>query len=182
MKTALALILFAVSAWSQDQSAIGAAQAACGPKNVKFSAKQDATKHPTPEPDAHKALVYVVQELGEFKCGGCALTRLGLDGTWVGANQGTSYFFFWTESGEHHLCLNWQSRLEGLCSSRCARPTSPRKPERSITSGPGSLPGTSTISSTWTRSTATTASTLSPPPHSASHILKSERHAATPSV
>jgi len=112
IRLALVLILLAVSACAQDQSAIAAAQAACGPKNLKFDAKQDHTQHPTPEPERDKALVYVVQELGELKCGGCALTRLGLDGNWVGANQGSSYFFFWTEPGEHHLCLNWQSRLE----------------------------------------------------------------------
>jgi len=114
MKLALVLTLFATVVWAQDQSAIAAAQAACGPKNVKFDAKQDHTQHPTPAPEKDKALVYVVQELGERKCGGCALTRLGLDGNWVGANQGSSYFFFWTEPGEHHLCLNWQSRVEEL--------------------------------------------------------------------
>lgn len=113
MRFALILACFAASACAQDQSAVAAAQAACGPNNVKLNAKQDPTQHPTPEPEKDKALVYVVQELGELKCGGCALTRLGLDGNWVGANQGSSYFFFRTEPGEHHLCLNWQSRLEG---------------------------------------------------------------------
>jgi hypothetical protein len=34
---------------------------------------------------------------------------VGLDGAWVGANQGSSYFFFTAEPGEHHLCVNWQS-------------------------------------------------------------------------
>ena len=112
MRVVLALIFLAVSACAQDKSAIAAAQAACGPKNAKFSASQDHKQHPTPDPDPAKALVYVVQELGELKCEDCALTRLGLDGTWVGANQGSSYFFFWTEPGEHHLCLNWQSWME----------------------------------------------------------------------
>lgn len=48
MKSALVLILFAASAFAQDQSAIAAAQAACGPKNVKFDARQDTTQHPRP--------------------------------------------------------------------------------------------------------------------------------------
>ncbi len=30
----------------------------------------------------------------------------------MGANQGSSYFFFSTDPGERHLCLNWQSRFE----------------------------------------------------------------------
>jgi hypothetical protein len=32
-----------------------------------------------------------------------------LDGTWVGANHGNSYFYLTVEPGEHHLCANWQS-------------------------------------------------------------------------
>jgi hypothetical protein len=113
---AACLILFAASAFAQvmaqDQPATAAAEAACGPKDVKFDAKEDTTQHPTPSPDAGKALVYVVQEIGQLQCKGCALTKVGMDGTWVGANQGSSYFFFEADPGEHHLCLNWQSRLE----------------------------------------------------------------------
>jgi hypothetical protein len=112
MKAALVLILFAATAFAQDQSAIAVSEAACGAKDVKFDAKEDRAQHPVPQPDANKALVYVSQELGELRCSGCALTRLGMDGSWVGANQGSSYFFFFADPGEHHLCLNWQSRLE----------------------------------------------------------------------
>jgi hypothetical protein len=115
MKALLTIVLFVTSlAFAQDQAAIAASEAACGPKDAKFDAKQDVTQHPTPEPDADKALVYVVQEIGQEHCKGCALTKVGLDGAWVGANQGSSYFFFSTDPGEHHLCLNWQSRFEGL--------------------------------------------------------------------
>ncbi|MGA7696720.1 MAG: DUF2846 domain-containing protein [Candidatus Sulfotelmatobacter sp.] len=112
MKAALFVVLFAVSAFAQDQAAITAAQAACGPKEVKFDAKQDAAQHPTPQADPGKALVYVVQNLGEMQCSGCALTKVGLDGAWVGATQGSSYVYFPAEPGERHICVNWQSRLE----------------------------------------------------------------------
>ena len=40
-----------------------------------------------------------------------ALTKVGMDGAWVGANQGSSYFSLAVGPGEHHLCINWQSRL-----------------------------------------------------------------------
>ncbi len=114
MKTVLTIVLLASSlAFAQDQAAIAAAQAACGSKDVKFDAKQDLTQHPTPQPDADKALVYVVQEIGQEQCKRCALSKVGMDGAWVGANQGSSYFVFATDPGEHHLCLNWQSRFEG---------------------------------------------------------------------
>ena len=111
MRAALFVVLFAVSAFAQDQAAITAAQAACGPKEVKFVAKQDAAQHPTPQADPGKALVYVVQNLGEMQCSGCALTKVGLDGAWVGATQGSSYVYFPAEPGERHICVNWQSRL-----------------------------------------------------------------------
>ena len=35
-------------------------------------------------------------------------TRVGLDGTWVGANQGNSYFESSVSPGEHHVCADWQ--------------------------------------------------------------------------
>ena len=123
MKAALVLILFAASAFAQDQSAIVASEAACGPKNVNFDAKQETTQHPTPQPEPGKALIYVIEDLGQ--CPECvsksnaiftsvdqALTKVGMDGAWVGANRGNSYFFFAADPSEHHLCINWQSRLE----------------------------------------------------------------------
>jgi hypothetical protein len=77
MKTLLTIVLLASSfAFAQDQAAIAAAEAACGPKDVKFDAKQDPTQHPAPQPDSEKALVYVVQEIGEVQCKGCALTKV----------------------------------------------------------------------------------------------------------
>jgi len=111
MKAALIVLLFATSAFSQDQAAITAAEAACGPKNIRFDATEDADNHPTPQPEPGKALVYLIQDLGEVQCTGCALTKVGLDGTWMGANQGSSYVFFAADPGDRHLCVNWQSRL-----------------------------------------------------------------------
>ncbi len=118
MRTSLLLTLFAVasfapvSASAQDANAMTAAQSACGPAAAQFDAKEDTIRHPIPQPDAGKALVYVVQDLGELQCPSCGLTRVGADGAWVGVNRGSSYFFFSVEPGDHHLCMNWQSRLE----------------------------------------------------------------------
>lgn len=93
MKAALVLCLLAASAFSQDQAALTAAETACGPKDVKFDASQDTTQHPTPQPEAGKALVYVIQDREQIPCPGCALTKVGLDGSWVGANQGVLHLF-----------------------------------------------------------------------------------------
>ena len=32
-----------------------------------------------------------------------------MDGAWVGANEGKSYFFFQSDPGEHNICSEWQS-------------------------------------------------------------------------
>jgi len=108
MRTALVVILFAVSTFAQDQSAIAAAESACGPKEVEFHIKTDTSHPPTFQPDAGKALVFVVEDQ-KFKAIRDVTTRVGLDGTWVGANHGNSYLLFSVEPGEHHLCADWTS-------------------------------------------------------------------------
>lgn len=124
MKSALVVLLLAASAFAQDQAAIAASESACGPKDTKFEVKPNAIQHPTAQPESGKAVVYVVEDLGQ--CPGCivsnsfggffnsvdnAVTKIGMDGTWMGANRGSSYIFFAADPGEHHLCMNWQSRL-----------------------------------------------------------------------
>jgi hypothetical protein len=125
MKTVLVLLLFATSVFAQDPAAVVAAESACGPNNTTFNVKPDAVQHPTVQPESGKALIYVVEDLGE--CPGCstsssfagffnsvdnAVTKVGMDGAWMGANRGSSYIFFAATPGEHHLCMNWQSRLQ----------------------------------------------------------------------
>jgi hypothetical protein len=50
--------------------------------------------------------VYVVEDQ-QFKYVKDVTTRVGLDGAWVGANRGNSYFVFLVEPGKHHLCADW---------------------------------------------------------------------------
>jgi hypothetical protein len=76
MKASLVVLLFAASAFAQDPSAIPSAEAACGPKQVTFDAKQDPIQHPTPQPDAGKALVYLIEDLG--RCVDCGRASLSL--------------------------------------------------------------------------------------------------------
>jgi hypothetical protein len=111
MRTALALILFTMAAFAQDPSAVSAAQAACGPSNVKFDVKDGNSQHTIGQPEAGKALVYVIQDLVSV---GSVITKVALDGAWVGANHNNSYFSFAVDPGERHLCANWQSRFERL--------------------------------------------------------------------
>jgi len=113
MRTALALLLFTMAAFAQDPAAVSAAEAACGPKGVNFDVKDDNSQHSVGQPEAGKALVYVIQDIGVVKCiGGCITTKIALDGAWVGANHHNSYLSFAVDPGERHLCANWQSHFD----------------------------------------------------------------------
>lgn len=121
MKLLFAAVVLVSCAFAQDHVAISAAQSACGPAQINFSATTDVSQHPTPQPDPDKALVFVVEDLGQ--CVDCAVNRsliadvsgaivkVGADGSWMGATRGNSYLFFAVAPGEHHLCFNWQSRM-----------------------------------------------------------------------
>jgi len=114
MKAILIVAVLASSAFAADQASVAAAESACGPGNVQFDVKTEKNQHPTSLAQGGKALVYVVES---FEKPGNQLakptTKVGLDGTWVGANRSNSYFFFPVEPGEHHLCVAWQSILKG---------------------------------------------------------------------
>ena len=108
MKTALSITLFvvvSVFAFAQDQSAIEAAEAACGQNKVEFRVTTDSS-HPVPQPDAGKAMVYVV-EVQNLDAWRAQTTRVGMDGAWLGANRGNTYLFFSVDPGEHHFCVDW---------------------------------------------------------------------------
>ena len=118
MKTALLFLLLASPAYAQTQEAVNAALFACGPANVKFDVKESG---PQPESaiEPGKALVYVIEDMGQAaeECvGGCITIRMGVDGEWVGANQGNTHFSFSVSPGEHHLCSNWQSSFSSRSS------------------------------------------------------------------
>ncbi len=86
MRAALALVLFTIAAFAQDPAAVSAAQAACGAKDVNFDVKDDDSQHTVGQPEAGKALVYVVQDVGAINCiAGCITKKIALDGAWGSA-------------------------------------------------------------------------------------------------
>ncbi|HLZ13133.1 MAG TPA: hypothetical protein VKP58_11150 [Candidatus Acidoferrum sp.] len=114
-RTALLALLFASPAFAQNSAVSPLAAAGCGANEIRFDVKTDKKQHPTAQPDAGKALVYVIGAASSDYVGvhiGTPPTRFGIDGTWVGANGYRSYFFFPVEPGEHHLCTGIQSRFE----------------------------------------------------------------------
>ncbi|HET6841349.1 MAG TPA: DUF2846 domain-containing protein [Candidatus Angelobacter sp.] len=117
LRTILAVIFLTSLIFAQDQTqdatAMAFAAAGCGPNEVQFDVKTDKKQHPLPQPEPGKAMVYVYEDDAAAVCiGGCITTRVGVDGAWVGANQGRSYLFFSVTPGDHRVCSAWQSSLK----------------------------------------------------------------------
>jgi hypothetical protein len=105
MKIVLLALLLASPVLAQDNPMSAASRFACGPRNVEFTVAKGKDARPMAQPEAGKALVYViaVKSLG--------LVRVGLDGAWAGAVNDTSSVSFAVDPGEHHLCANWQAKM-----------------------------------------------------------------------
>jgi hypothetical protein len=105
-KVAVAMVLavLAVPVLSGQTSAVGGA--ACGDGATQFSVKEDRARLPPGTP-AGKALIYFVErDTGIFFP---PITRVGVDGKWVGATHGASYISFAVDPGVHHFCAMTQS-------------------------------------------------------------------------
>jgi hypothetical protein len=113
-RLALGMVVFATTVWAQDNLS-GQIQAGCGPDRAKFEVRRQAHSHPTAMPESGKALVYVFgdSELDNtaIRIGGL-ITRVGVDGAWVGAYEHKSYTYFAVNPGEHRLCTSQQSSLK----------------------------------------------------------------------
>jgi hypothetical protein len=89
---------------------------ACGDDKVKFNVSHEKGQPAPVAPAGDKAQIVFVEEMDKnAPCLGCSVTtRIGVDGAWVGANQGNSYFAVPLTPGEHHVCTDWQSAFGSL--------------------------------------------------------------------
>ena len=123
LRASLIALFFVSPAFAQDSTVSLMTAAGCGANEIRFDVKTDKKKHPIAEPDAGKALVYVIGAAWSDSVGvhiGTPLTRFGIDGSWVGANGYRSYFFFPVEPGDHRLCTSFQSKIERVVKSSMA--------------------------------------------------------------
>ena len=109
MKIFVLVMLLAASAFAQSPA--DASPAACGPENVSFKVKLDESRHALAQPDQGKARVYFFHDAGTGSTLGYPTVKLAMDGAWVSANHGNSYFSLSVEPGEHHVCVTLQSSL-----------------------------------------------------------------------
>lgn len=98
------VFLGSMPVFAQDDAAAARTAAGCGPSAGMFDVDTTDSKHPLGQPEAGKALVYFFVDFVT-----APTMRVGVDGNWVGATQGKSYFFFQVAPGEHNICTEWQS-------------------------------------------------------------------------
>lgn len=117
MKTILVSILFCASLFATVQARATILPDSCGDDNIKFDVKVKAlaegkpNPNPAPAPpEAGKAQIIFIEYVdtnGQFFT--TPTMRFGMDGKWVGATRGSSYFVVTVDPGVHHVCVNWQS-------------------------------------------------------------------------
>lgn len=102
------IFFFSLPLIGQNQSA--SAPSACGDLQVTMTVTLDRSRHAVAQPEPGKALIYFINDTGLLEGTlGYAVIRIGIDGRWVGANKGSSYFSVLVDPGEHHLCAGDQA-------------------------------------------------------------------------
>lgn len=105
----VAILFVAASSVSANaETAAMPATAACGSPNVKFKVSTADASAPAPAAEGQQALFYFIEDDKHFASVPKPTTREAVDGNWVGAMHGDSYFAVSVAPGEHHLCANWQ--------------------------------------------------------------------------
>jgi hypothetical protein len=95
------------------QAAANTLPDSCGDDKVKFDVTTQEGQPLPPAPPAGKAQIIFIQTENQMVTPfSDATIRFGMDGSWVGADNGNSYFALTVDSGVHHLCASWQSVLE----------------------------------------------------------------------
>jgi hypothetical protein len=112
MKPGFALLCLSVSLLAAMQARAISLPAACGDDKVRFNVTTQRNQPMPTAPEAGKAQIVFMEDenqmIGPFMH---ATVRFGMDGTWVGANNGSSYFVLTVDPGVHHLCAGWQSSI-----------------------------------------------------------------------
>jgi hypothetical protein len=110
MKQAMAAFFFCVLFILGHQLRATTLPDACGDEKVKVDIAVQKPSSAPPAANSTPATLVFVQRLSEA-CVGCSVARVGLDGIWVGANKGASFFSVTTAPGDHHVCAFWDAPL-----------------------------------------------------------------------
>jgi hypothetical protein len=115
MKSKIAVLALVVLLVSAVQTFATALPNSCGDDKIKFEVKTQKGQPAPAAPDASNAQLILIQSENQMVSPfHDATIRFGMDGVWVGADNGNSYFALSVAPGVHHLCASWQSRLGAL--------------------------------------------------------------------
>lgn len=87
-----------------DPYATPEARAACGPKFAKFDVRLDKRPFTASQPPSGMARIYIVTQIERLPLRHTPITKLGMDGQWIGAARTYSYIALDVSPGIHHLC------------------------------------------------------------------------------
>ncbi|HEY3706601.1 MAG TPA: hypothetical protein VGL22_16180 [Terracidiphilus sp.] len=112
---------------------------ACGDPKTKFDVKY-TDGHVAIQPVDGMAVVVVIEDDSKFASYPKPVTRVGLDGEWIGATRGNSFTSFVISPGEHHLCASWQPQAAlGLPGATVYKKMSRRSSVQSLHAQPGGV-------------------------------------------
>jgi hypothetical protein len=115
MKLSFLAFFLCASLACAGQSRAATLPDSCGADNVNFDVKTEKSQAGPAGPAEGKAqIIFIENESQMIGLGMYATVRFGMDGAWVGANYGNSYFALTVDPGVHHLCASWQSSLRSV--------------------------------------------------------------------
>ncbi len=111
MKQAMAVFLFCMMFVMGNQLRAARLRDACGDDHAHFVVKTEKHAPDPAPPEAGKARVVFIGRVDAPGCLGCRdfAPRIAVDGSWVGATKGNSYFELDVAPGMHNVCADWKS-------------------------------------------------------------------------
>jgi hypothetical protein len=115
LKPLLGAFLLCVSLASSSPAAANTWPESCGDEKINFQVRTEKDQPVPAAPADGKARIIFIQRENQMVAPfHNATVRFGMDGAWVGANNGDSYFALTVDPGLHHLCASWQSAWKAL--------------------------------------------------------------------
>jgi hypothetical protein len=111
MKRAMAVFLVCTLCVLGNQLRAANLSDACGDDHAHFDVKTEKNAPAPAPPAAGKAQVVFIERIDAPGCLGCYdfAPRIAVDGSWVGATKGDSYFVLDVAPGAHSVCADWKS-------------------------------------------------------------------------
>jgi hypothetical protein len=111
MKQAMAVFLFCMLFFLGNNLRAATLPDGCGDDHARFDVKTEKDAPAPAPPQAGKARIVFIGRIDAPGCLGCSVfsPRIGVDGSWVGATKGDSYFVLDVDPGVHHVCADWKS-------------------------------------------------------------------------